>query len=81
MEQLGPVKSRFITEREDIARKEGHKEEKVSTVLRLMRRYMNVPADLEQAIRTCQDVSRLDAWLELASDRLPLEEFRKQVGV
>jgi hypothetical protein len=81
VKDMGLIKSKYLTEIEDNARKEGHTEGQAAAVLRLLKRYTTVPADLEAAIRACQDTTRLDTWLDLASDRLPIEEFRKKAGI
>jgi hypothetical protein len=109
VKDMGLIKSKYLTEIEDNARKEGHteghkeglkeglkeghteglkegrteglKEGQAGAVLRLLKRYATVPADLEAAIRACQDTTKLDTWLDLASDRLPIEEFRKKAGI
>ena len=71
------MRSKWLTQIED----RGHQKGLATALLRLLRRYASVPADLETAIRACPDEDKLDTWLDLASDRLPLDEFRQRAGI
>ena len=78
---LDMIRSKFLTQIEEQGRQEGNAQGTAKAVLRLLRRYATVPSDLEHAILGSSDQSKLDAALDFASDRLPLNEFRQQTGL
>lgn len=62
-------------------RAQGLAEGKAEAVLRVLkRRFQNVPADVERAVRQNQNLAQLDQWLDAALEVDSLADFRKRLG-
>ncbi len=72
------IESPLVREWKDAARIEG----KVDSLVRVVKgRYKGAPDEVTEGIRSCQDLEKLDRWLDVAAMVDTLEEFRQQTGL
>ena len=86
LEGLNVIKSQVFEEWTALAQQKAVKktqhEERATMVLRFLRRMQaDLPADLEQAIRGVDDLSRLDAIVDIAFASASIEDFRRATGL
>jgi hypothetical protein len=73
----------YVSSIERIAREEGKAEGKVETLLRLLTKRLGtaVPAELEAQIRSTDDLTRLDTWIDAGLEAADLADFRRMAGI
>ena len=72
------IESTLVREWKDAAKIEG----KIESLVRVVQvRYKGAAPEVSEGIRACQDLGKLDRWLDVALMVDTLEEFRKQTGL
>jgi hypothetical protein len=73
----------YVSSIERIALKKGMAAAKVEALLKLVAKRFKtaVPADLEERIRSTNDLAKLDAWFDSSLDAADLADFRRTCGI
>lgn len=75
------VESQTFNEWVAFAEKRGGIKGKVEALLRMLRRFAPLPADLDAKIRACNDAAQLEAWIDAGVAAKSLDDFRREAGL
>jgi hypothetical protein len=76
------IESPLVREWKDAARLEGRIEKMIDSLVRVVKaKYKGAAEEVSESIRACQDLEKLDRWLDVALMVDTLEEFRRQTGL